>query len=63
SLGEVKVKVVIDGGRERIVPEFEECKRIANRFNIPLIEVYKIIEKEIFNEGSELLGSESRVNE
>ncbi|MDI6778900.1 MAG: nickel pincer cofactor biosynthesis protein LarC [Bacteroidota bacterium] len=47
SLGEVKVKVVIDGGRERIVPEFEECKRIANHFNIPLIEVYKIIEKEI----------------
>lgn len=47
SLGEVKIKVIIQGGKERIAPEFEECKRLANQFNIPLIEVYKIIEKEI----------------
>ncbi|MDO9028494.1 MAG: DUF111 family protein, partial [Candidatus Roizmanbacteria bacterium] len=47
SLGEVKIKVIIQGGKERIAPEFEECRRLANQFNIPLIEVYKIIEKEI----------------
>ncbi len=47
SLGEVKVKVIIQGSNERITPEFEECKRLANQFKLPLIEVYKIIEKEI----------------
>ena len=47
SLGPVKVKVVVNEGTERIVPEFEECKRIAREKNMALKDVYKILEKEI----------------
>ena len=47
SLGPVKVKVVVNEGIERIVPEFEECKRIAREKNMALKDVYKILEKEI----------------
>lgn len=47
SLGMVKVKVILRDSGETLVPEFEECKRIAREKNIPLIEVYKKIEREI----------------
>jgi len=47
SLGMVKVKVVSEGGvMLRTVPEFEECRRIAETKGIPLQEVYRIIERE-----------------
>ncbi len=47
SLGRVKVKVFEHAGNfSRVVPEFEECRRIALEKDIPLIEVYKIIERE-----------------
>ncbi len=46
SFGEVKVKEIHFGEKIRIVPEFEECKRIALEKGIPLMEVYKAIEKE-----------------
>ena len=41
------VKVVLNDGREILVPEFEECKRIAQEKKIPLIDVYRLLEKEI----------------
>ena len=44
--GEMSVKVVMVGGVERMVPEYEECKRIATEKQIPLIEVYQMLEKE-----------------
>ena len=47
SLGVVKAKVVVNEGKERLVPEFEECKRIAQEKNLPLKDVYKIIEREL----------------
>ncbi|MBI3111671.1 MAG: nickel pincer cofactor biosynthesis protein LarC [Ignavibacteriales bacterium] len=47
SLGTVMVKAVVNDGRERLVPEFEECKRLATEKNLPLIEVYRILEKEL----------------
>jgi uncharacterized protein (TIGR00299 family) protein len=43
-LGKVKFKIAIIENSERLVPEFEECKRIAEEKNIPLIQVYKILE-------------------
>jgi uncharacterized protein (TIGR00299 family) protein len=46
QLGNVKAKVVVYGGVERLVPEHEECKRLAIEKNIPLLEVYKILERE-----------------
>ena len=42
--GKVKFKIAIIENSERLVPEFEECKRIAEERNIPLIQVYKILE-------------------
>jgi uncharacterized protein (TIGR00299 family) protein len=47
SLGTVAAKAVVRNGREVLVPEFEECKRIATEKKIPLIEVYKVLEKEL----------------
>ena len=46
-LGEVKVKVIALNGKERLVPEHEECKRLAIEKKIPLLEVYRILEKEL----------------
>ena len=47
SLGKVKVKVVSDDAKLlRVVPEFEECRRIALGKGLPLMEVYRIIERE-----------------
>jgi len=47
SLGKVSVKVIRDGERlVRVAPEYEECRRIALEKGIPLIEVYRIIERE-----------------
>jgi hypothetical protein len=42
--GKVKFKLVVIDGIERLVPEFEECKRIAEERNLPLIQVYRILE-------------------
>ncbi|MBF8249087.1 MAG: hypothetical protein HW374_1887 [Bacteroidetes bacterium] len=47
SLGPVHVKVILNDGREVLVPEFEECKRIAQEKKLPLIDVYRLLEKEI----------------
>jgi hypothetical protein len=47
SFGDIKVKAIQVDGIERLTPEFEECKRIADEKNIPIIEVYKIFEKEL----------------
>ncbi|CUT05194.1 nickel pincer cofactor biosynthesis protein LarC [Candidatus Kryptobacter tengchongensis] len=42
--GRVKFKLVSIDNVERLIPEFEECKRIAEERNLPLILVYKILE-------------------
>jgi hypothetical protein len=47
SLGTVKVKCVLHEGQERLIPEYEECRRIAVEKNLPLMEVYRIIEREL----------------
>jgi uncharacterized protein (DUF111 family) len=47
SLGKVRVKVFLDDGKPlRVVPEFEECRRISEQTGIPLMEVYRVIERE-----------------
>ncbi|MBS4028340.1 MAG: nickel pincer cofactor biosynthesis protein LarC [Ignavibacteriales bacterium] len=45
SFGKVKVKVVQLEGKEKLSPEFEECKRIALEKNLPLQEVYAILQQ------------------
>ncbi|MBM4167238.1 MAG: nickel pincer cofactor biosynthesis protein LarC [Ignavibacteria bacterium] len=47
SFGKIKVKVVATGGKEKLLPEFEECKRIALENNLPLKEVFSLIQKEM----------------
>ncbi|HJV66381.1 MAG TPA: nickel pincer cofactor biosynthesis protein LarC [Geomonas sp.] len=43
SLGTVRVKV-LEGGR--VAPEYESCREIALARSLPLIEVYRIVERE-----------------
>jgi pyridinium-3,5-bisthiocarboxylic acid mononucleotide nickel chelatase len=47
SFGNVMVKVILMEGKEKLRVEFEECKRIALEKNVPLIEVYRILEHEL----------------
>lgn len=46
TLGAVKVKAIILNAKERLVPEYEECRRLAEAHKIPILEVYKILERE-----------------
>jgi hypothetical protein len=47
SLGRLRVKVFHDGGKPlRVVPEFEECRRVASERGLTLLEVYRIVERE-----------------
>ncbi|GLI38228.1 nickel pincer cofactor biosynthesis protein LarC [Geobacter hydrogenophilus] len=47
SLGPVTVKVIRDGERVvRVTPEYDACRRIAVEREMPLLEVYRIVERE-----------------
>jgi len=43
----VKVKAIVTDGVERLVPEYEECRRIAIEKKLSLLEVYRILEAEM----------------
>ena len=46
-IGEARVKLkYVDGQISGISPEFEDCRIIAENNDVPLHEVYRIIEKE-----------------
>jgi hypothetical protein len=47
SFGLINVKIVKHEGKEQIRIEYEECKRIALEKNLPLINVYQQLEREI----------------
>lgn len=46
QFGIVRAKVVMRDGHERLIPEFEECKRIAVERKIPLLQAYRMLERE-----------------
>jgi len=47
SLGTMKVKVLREGGEiVRIAPEYEECRRVAVETGLPLMDVYRVVERE-----------------
>ena len=55
SLGEVAVKRIIGiDGQERLVPEFEACRRIAYQKNLPIRVVYETIQREIIPSGAKI---------
>lgn len=43
--GPLLVKITEYGGRRRVMPEYEACRQMAEKHNLPLIEVYRLIEK------------------
>ena len=47
TFGKVKVKVVSSNSKVRIMPEFEECKRIAESSGKPLNEIYNQLMREL----------------
>jgi uncharacterized protein (TIGR00299 family) protein len=47
SLGAVRVtSFTTPAGGVRLAPEYEECRRLAEEHNLPLLEVYRIVEGE-----------------
>ncbi len=47
SLGTVVAKSVTVDGKERLIPEFEECKRLAVEKSLPLKDVFSILDREL----------------
>lgn len=47
SFGPVKVKLIKKGDTEVPVPEYEECRRLADELNMPLLEIMKRLEQEM----------------
>lgn len=47
SFGPTRVKAVVFDGAERLLPEHEECRRIALERGIPLKDVYRLLEREL----------------
>ena len=45
ELGEVRVKLVVVRGLERIQPEYEDCIRLAEENNLSFNEVYEIVKR------------------
>jgi len=54
--GKARVKVITDGKKVHISPEFEDCRILADKNNIPLREVYKEVEKSFWS----VVGTEHR---
>jgi uncharacterized protein (DUF111 family) len=56
SLGTMKVKVLREGEHiVRVAAEYEECRRVALESGIPLLEVYRIVERETGGKGKDEL--------
>ncbi|MFH0930932.1 MAG: LarC family nickel insertion protein, partial [Candidatus Zixiibacteriota bacterium] len=54
KFGKARVKLVKDGDKVYISPEFEDCKILAGRNNLPLREIYKEVERSFsFKVGTE----------
>jgi len=47
--GKAKVKIITDGDRVHISPEFEDCKILAEKNNLPLKEIYREVEKSFWS--------------
>jgi len=52
KLGKAKVKLVTEGERFYVSPEYEDCKILAEKHNLPLKEVYREVEKSFWSQSS-----------
>ncbi|MCX5888844.1 MAG: nickel pincer cofactor biosynthesis protein LarC [Deltaproteobacteria bacterium] len=43
--GPLTVKVMEYGGKRRLMPEYEACRQMAEETGLPLLEVYRLVEK------------------
>lgn len=43
--GPLTVKVMEYGGKRRLMPEYEACREMAEKTGLPLLEVYRLVEK------------------
>ena len=39
------------GGRRRLLPEYEACRRMAEAQGLPLIEVYRLVPRQVTGGG------------
>jgi pyridinium-3,5-bisthiocarboxylic acid mononucleotide nickel chelatase len=46
KFGTVKMKKIVIDGKNKFLPEYEECKRIAIETALPLPDVYRLLERE-----------------
>jgi uncharacterized protein (TIGR00299 family) protein len=44
--GPLQVKVMEYGGRRRLLPEYEACRRMAQEHGVPLMEIYRLVPRE-----------------
>lgn len=44
-LGELRVKIAEVDGRRRVTPEYEDCARVAREKAVPILEVYRAVER------------------
>ncbi|MEJ2672678.1 MAG: DUF111 family protein, partial [Deltaproteobacteria bacterium] len=44
--GPLQVKVMEYGGRRRLLPEYEACRRMAEAHGLSLLEIYRLIPQE-----------------
>jgi pyridinium-3,5-bisthiocarboxylic acid mononucleotide nickel chelatase len=47
TFGKLRVKVINCDGCERMVPEHDECRRLALEHKMSLVEVYRVIERKL----------------
>jgi len=45
AFGPIRTKVGRFGDREQVMPEFDDCARIAKEFGVPILEVYRAAEQ------------------
>ncbi len=44
--GPLEVKVMEYGGRRRLMPEYEACRKLAAAAGLPLLEIYRLVPRE-----------------
>jgi uncharacterized protein (DUF111 family) len=43
--GPLAVKIMEYGDHRRVLPEYEACRQMAEKHGLPLLEVYRMVEK------------------